>query len=177
MSATLYRIDKNDFQKIIDKPYDFGLFKITKGYEIFSQSFDGLQFVLSKGLDKINNELIEQIFYPKSFCGEQIDFSNLEIENLPADFDFERQPAFFNDPNTVSKIYDLLNSITIEKFNESFDHNELNKQDIYPGNIWNNKQEDDIAFNARHLVSEFENLKAIFKSAKENEDYLLSYVG
>jgi hypothetical protein len=34
-SATLYRIDKTGFSKIIDNPKDFNLLKITKGYEIF----------------------------------------------------------------------------------------------------------------------------------------------
>ncbi len=177
LSATLYRIDKSDFEKIIDDPYDFGLFKITKGYEIFEKSFDGLQFVLAKGLDNEKKKLAELIFYPKTFIGEQIDFSKIDFENLPDGFDLERQPVYYNDPGIVSDIYDLLDKISLDKFQNNFDHNELNEADIYPFGIWNDKTDDNIAFNVRDMSIEFQNLKSIFKAAKENNEYLLSYVG
>src|SRR5690606_5752177 len=176
-TATLYRIDKNDFSKIVDNPNDFGLFQISKGYEIFEKSFDGLQYVLSLGLDNPNKELIEQIFYPKTFLGEQIDFSKLDFENLPDDFDFEQQPVYYNDPNRVSEICNLLETISVEKFQKDFDYNELNRLDIYPGKIWNDETADNIAFNVRHMTLEFQNLKSIFKVAKENDQFLLSYIG
>ena len=176
-SATLYRIDKSDFSKIIDNPNDFGLFKITKGYEIFGKSFDGLRFVLSKGLDKESKELIELIFDPKTFIGEEIDFSKIDFENLPDDIDLERQPIYYNEPTKVAEIYKLLETISLDKFQNNFDHTELNSHDIYPGDIWNDQTEENIAFNERHMTIEFENLKSIFKTAKENDEYLLSYVG
>jgi hypothetical protein len=176
-SATLYRIDKSDFSKIIDNPNDFGLFKITKGYEIFEKSFDGLQFVIAKGLDNKGKELAELIFYPKTFIGEEIDFSKIDFENLPADFDLERQPIYYNDPSKVSEICNLLETVSIDKFQNNFDHNELNRADIYPGGIWNDKTDDNIAFNVRDMTIEFQSLKSIFKTAKENNEYLLSYVG
>jgi len=176
-SATLYRIDKSDFAKIIDSPNNFGLFKITKGYEIFEKSFDGLQFVLAKGLDKEKKELVELIFYPQTFIGEQIDFSKMDFETLPDDFDLERQPIYYNDPIKVSEISDLLDTISLDKFHKNFDHNELNRADVYPGGIWNDKTDDNIAFNVRDMTLEFQRLKSIFKTAKENNEYLLSYVG
>ena len=176
-SATLYRIDKSDFSKIIDNPNDFDLFKITKGYEIFDKSFDGLQFVLSKGLDKNNKELIEQIFYPKTFVGEQIDFSKIDFENLPDDFDLEDHTISYNDPDKVLEISQLLETITVDKFQSNFDHNELNKHEIYPGDIWNDKKQENIAFNVRHMTLEFQSLKSIFEKARDNSEYLLSYVG
>ena len=70
-SALLYRIDKIDFPKIIENPDDFGLFKITKGYEIFVKSFEGLQFVLSKGLDNTNKNLIELILAQPLLLGKK----------------------------------------------------------------------------------------------------------
>ena len=176
-SATLYRIDKSDFAKIIDNPTDFGLSKITKGYEIFEKSFEGLRFVLSKGLDKPNIDLVEQIFYPKTYIGEEIDFSKLDFDNLPDDFDFERQPIYYNGPDKVVEIYNLLSTITNDIFKKNFDHNELNEQGVYSSDIWNNKAEENIAFNIRHMSLEFKNLKTIFESANENSDYILSYVG
>ncbi|MDB5203703.1 MAG: hypothetical protein JWQ27_3112 [Ferruginibacter sp.] len=176
-TATLYRIDKADFAKVIDRPNDFGLFKMTKGYEIFANSFDGLQFVLKKGLDKKNQEIAEVIFYPKTFIGEQIDWSKADFENLQDNFDFERQPVYYHDPAKVSEISELLDTISLDKFQKEFNHNELNKAAIYPGDIWNDKTEDSIAFNVRHMLIEFHRLKSIFKIAKENNEYVLSYVG
>jgi hypothetical protein len=176
-SASLYRIDKSDFSKIVDNPDDFGLLKITKGYEIFEKSFDGLQFVLSKRLDQESKNLITLIFNPATFIGEEIDFSKIDFDNLPDDIDLEKQPIYYNDPTKVSEISNLLDIISLEKFQNDFDHNELNRKGIYPSDIWNEETADNIAFNVRHMTNEFQNLKAIFKTAKENEEYLLSYVG
>ncbi len=176
-SATLYRIDKADFSKIIDSPDNFGLFKITKGYEIFEKSFEGLEFVLAKGLDIENKQLIELIFSPTTFIGEEIDFSKIDFENLPDDIDLEKQPIYYNDPAKVSEIYDVLDRISLDEFQKNFDHTELNKYDIYPQGIWNGMTEENTAFNVRHMTIEFQNLKTIFKTAKENDEYLLSYVG
>ena len=176
-SATLYRIDKADFSKIIDNPNNFGLFEITKGYEIFEKSFDGLQFVLAKGLNAESKNLIELIFRPTTFIGEEIDLSKIDFENLPDDIDLEKQPIYYNEPAKVSEIYELLDTILLDKFQKNFDHIELNSHQIYPMGIWNDKTEENIAFNVRHMTIEFQNLKSIFKTAKENEEYLLSYVG
>ena len=176
-SATLYRIDKSDFSKIVDNPNEFGLFKITKGYEIFDKSFDGLQFVLAKGLDSESKNLIELIFSPMTFIGEEIDLSKIDFDNLPDDIDLLKQPIYYNDPTKVSEICNLLDIISLEKFQNNFDHNELNRQGIYPSDIWNEETADNIAFNVRHMTIEFQNLKSIFKTAKENGEYLLSYVG
>jgi len=115
-SATLYRIDKSDFSKIVDNPNDFGLFKITKGYEIFDKFFDGLQFVLAKVLDSESKNLIELIFSPTTFIGEEIDFSKIDFDNLPDDIDLEKQPIYYNDSTKVSEICNLLDTISLEKF-------------------------------------------------------------
>lgn len=112
-----------------------------------------------------------------SFVGEEIDFSKIDFENLPDDIDLERQPIYYNEPTKVLEICNLLDTISLERFQNNFDHTELNRHDIYPGEIWNDQTDENIAFNVRHMTIEFQNLKAIFKTAKENEEYLLSYVG
>jgi Domain of unknown function (DUF1877) len=66
----------------------------------------------------------------------------------------------------------LLETISIDVFQNNFDHKELNKEGIYPQNIWNNEIKENIAFNVRHMTIEFENLKTIFKTAKENGESL-----
>lgn len=177
LSASLYRIDQKDFSKIIDNPKDFGLFKLEKGCEIFVKSFDGLQFVLLKMVEDMHKDLVEQIFFPNKFIGEQIDYSKLDFENLPDDFDFDEQSISYNDPNTVTQIHNLLETFSIQKFQENFDYEELNNHDIYPGDIWNNSKDDNIAFNVGHMTIEFLNLKSIYKEANDHNDYILSYVG
>jgi len=192
-SATLYRIDKNDISKIDGNPKKVNLFELTKGYESYSKSFDGLIFVLSKNLNQPNIELIQQIFYPKTFFGERPDFSNIDFDNLPDNFDFELDTLPYNAPNIVSEVSSLLESIKIclllkrtifggayistTNFCENFNHIELNKNNVYPGDIWNDKKEENAAFNVRHMSSEFEKIKAFYKEVKEAEDYLLIYIG
>ena len=94
-SATLYRIAGNDFSKVEANRDDFGLFKINKSYETFEQTFEGLRFILSKGKDENATELVEQVFYPKSFVGEQIDYSKLDFDNLPDDIDLLKEPVYY----------------------------------------------------------------------------------
>ena len=176
-SATIYRIDKNDFLKIVENPKNFGLFKINRGYETFEKTFEGLEFVLLKNQPEINKALIKQIFNPNMYVGEIIDLSKLNIDELPDNFDFLQEPVYYNDPICVREIYDLIESISVQDFEKNFDHHELNTNKIYPYKAWNNNEEADGAFNARYMVKEFKRLKSIMKSAKENGEYLLSYVG
>jgi hypothetical protein len=176
-AATLYRIDRNEFSKIGDNPDGFNPLSKNKGYEVFDKSFDGLQFVLSKGVDQAGKELVEQIFYPNTFIEVEVDFSKLDFDDLPDDFDVEQQPVYYNDPDTVSKIASLLDTISSEQFAKDFDHHELNRENVYPGDIWNEETQENISFNLRHMLTQFENLKSIFSAAKKNEEYLLSYVG
>ena len=176
-SATLYRIAKNDFSKVQDNPDDFGLFKIKKSYETFEKTHEGLRFVLSKGRDENASELIEQIFYPKAFVGEQIDYSAVDFDNLPEDVDLLKEPVYYNEPTVVNAISSLLDKITVDDFQKSFDPDELNEQEIYPGGAWNTRTEADYAFNVRDMTNEFVRLQAFFKSANEDGDYILSYVG
>ena len=176
-SATLYRIAKNDFSKVQDNPDDFGLFKINKSYKTFENTHEGLRFVLSKGQDENALELIDQIFYPNAFVGKQIDYSTVDFDNVPDDIDLLKEPVYYNEPIVVNAIASLLDNITVDHFQKSFDPDELNEQGIYPSGAWNTRTEPDHAFNVRDMTNEFLQLKEFFKSAKECGDYILSYVG
>lgn len=175
--ATLYRIDKSDFSKIMDNPNDFEPYELAKGYQVFEKSFVALQFILSKGLNNIDQALIEQIFNPKTFIGDQVDFSKIDFGNLTEDIDLDQQAIYYSDPDKIFEIHQLLTKITLAEFQQKFDHHELNELGIYPNNIWNDKTEEDTAFNFRHMKMEFQNLKSIFELAHINGEYLLSYVG
>jgi len=176
-SATLYRIASNDFSKVRDNPDDFGLFKINKSYETFEKTHEGLRFVLSKAKDENEAGLVEQIFYPKTFVGEQIDYSALDFDNLPEDIDLLKEPVYYNEPTVVNAISSLLDTIAVDDFQKSFDPDELNEQGIYPSGIWTTRTEPDHAFNVGDITKEFLRLKQFYHSAKEEGDYILSYVG
>ena len=176
-SATLYAIDKNDFKKIAANPEDSGLIKLARYYEIFDKSFEGLRFLLSKNQNTNISELVDQVFYPKGFVGEEIDYSKLDFDNLPQDFDFEKQPIYYNSPERVLEIANFLNTLSLDFIAAQYDADELNANNIYPNDIWNNHIEENYAFNARHMTEEFRNLKVFFNKAKENDDYVLSFVG
>ncbi|MES2734142.1 MAG: DUF1877 family protein [Bacteroidota bacterium] len=176
-SATLYRISTQDFSKVIDNPDDFALFKIKKSYETFEKTHEGLRFVLSKGQEENAAELVGQVFYPKAFVGEKIDYSKLEFDNLPDDIDLLKEPIYYNEPTVVSAISTLLDNITIDHFQKSFDSDELNEEGIYPYRVWNTRTEPDYAFNVNDMKKEFLRLKEFYKLASEDRDYILSYVG
>lgn len=176
-SATLYRISSTDFSKVEDNPDDFGLFKINKSYETFEKTFEGLRFVLLKGQGEKATELVEQIFYPKSFAGEQIDYSKLDFDNLPDDIDLLKEPVYYNEPTVVKEISTLLDNIRVDHFQKSFDPHELNEQGIYPSGAWNTRTEPNYAFNVRDMTNEFLRLREFYKLANEDGDYVLSYVG
>jgi hypothetical protein len=176
-SATLYGIDKKKFQKIVDNPDSLNLDKLAKYSETFVKSFEGLRFVLSKGRDKNVVELVDKIFYPRTFIGEEVDFENRDFENLPTDFDFESKAVYYNDPIMISNIASFLDTLSIEDFANQFDPDELNREDIYPGDIWNRHTEINQAFNVRHMTEEYKNLKDLFNKLRTNNDYVLSFVG
>lgn len=176
-SASLYRINESNFQEITEDFKDQDVYNIAIECKVFQKSFEGLRFVLSKNQSVENANLIQEIFFPEKFLGKEIDYSSLDFENIPDDYDFDSNAISYHDPEKVHSINLILSAITIEKFKELFDPNELNKNDIYPGNIWNDETSEDYAFNERHMTEEFIVLKTLFMNAKNEGDYIVSYVG
>lgn len=172
-SATLYRISKDDFPKIIENYHDFGLQKIKKGYATFDKTYEGLQFILTKKRHRETVELMEQIFFPRMFVGEQIDYENFDFNFLEQG----KEPIHYHEPKVVKMIASILNEITIEEFKNNFDSDELNKENIYPSDVWNESTEEDYDFNERYMVEEFIKLQTFFNNAMLHDDYILSYVG
>jgi hypothetical protein len=174
-SATLYRIAKIDFPKIVEDPVNFGLLDLKKEYISFEKTFEGFCFLLSKGQNKANAELVKQIFYPVTYAGEEINFENLDTDDIPDDFNFESTAVYYNDPGTVTDISTFLDTINIENFIELFNADELNEHGVYPI-LWNMETREDVAFNIGHLTKEFVEMKEFFLKAKEDGDYVLSFI-
>lgn len=173
--ATLVRIDKMDFPKIVEHPENIGSLNL-KGEVSFQKTFVGFCFVLSKGQNKTVAELAQQIFYPITYVGEVIEFDRLDMDNLPEDFNFESNAVYYNDPGKVTEIATFLDTISIDKLKELFNADELNEQGIYPV-LWNTETREDVAFNIAHMKQEFAEMKAFFSKAKEEGDYVLNFVG
>jgi hypothetical protein len=176
-SATLYRIAPKDFPAIEANPDGFDLESIIKELATFDKTFEGLRFILSKAQDDTTEDLAEQIFYPDTFAGEETDFENLDIDNIPEDFSFESNAVYYNTPDKVAAISAFLDTISNEEFIELFDADELNENDIYPGGIWNTETNPDIVFNANDMVKEFQVLQDFYSKAASEGDYILSVVG
>lgn len=174
-SATLFLVDRNEFSKIGDDP-DYPVANIASEKTTFEKSFEGLLFLITKGSRPEDISIVRQIFYPEAYIGEEIDFENIDIDALPDDFDFDKQPLYFNDPATVSEIADLLASIEPGNIIALFDHTELNEHDIEPGQVWTDDERDGVTFNARHMATELQELKAIYEKAKEQGAYIVSLV-
>jgi hypothetical protein len=175
-SATLYTIAKLDFPKLLENPANFGLLDLKKEYVSFQKTHEGFCFILSKGQNPASAELVKQIFYPPTYVGEEINFENLDLEDLPEDFNFESSAVYYNDPGKVTDINTFLDTINIENFKELFNADELNEQGVYPI-LWNTETGEDVAFNVRHMAKEFLEMKKFFSKAKEEGDYVLSFVG
>ena len=168
-SATLYRITKEDFDKIVEQQDNLDSVDTKAIYETFAGTHEGLKFVLSKFG---NDELIEQIFYPKTFIGNEVDYNNMDDEA----FESLSRRVYYLNPEIIIEIETFLNKIEVDNFRKRFDPDELNKEDIYPWQ-WTNNKEDNAAYNEKHIIQDFEKLKSIFETSKLNQDYILSYVG
>lgn len=176
-SATLYRIAPEDFSAIEADPDSFDPESSAKELATFDKTFEGLRFILSKAQDEATEDLAEQIFYPDTYIGEEVDFENLDIDNIPEDFSFESSAVYYNTPDKVAAIAAFLDAISNEEFIELFDADELNENDIYPGGVWNTETNPDIVFNANDMVKEFQVLKDFYSKAGSEGDYILSVVG
>lgn len=168
-SATLYRVNENDFDKIVAHPGSLDSLEIAAAYQTFDGTHEGLSFVLSKlGAQ----ELIDLIFYPKTFIGKEIDYNNMDDEAL----DSLSQRIYYLTQEQVSTVQNFLKTISVDDFINYFNADELNKEDIYPW-VWNHGQEADIAYNEKHIVEDFKKLRSIFEISTLNRQFILSYVG
>lgn len=176
-SATLYRVDKTNVQQIANNPAGIEIHSISLGEETFGKTFEGLRFIIKKGLTGTEQDQINLIFYPTTFYGEEVDFAEIDFENLPADFEIEQNAVYYNEPTTIQLIDQVLSQISTETFLKNFNAEELISEDIYPGDVWNNNTGADFAYNAHHMATKFEKLKSFFKSAADHENYVICFVG
>ncbi len=184
-SATFYLIDKNDFSAINKDPEKLDLLSGRNDYVLFAGTHEGLRFVLSKGLAKKEFDLINEIFSPATFIGDNsvgvspdADEANefLDVTEDEAYDDFEREAIFYLAPDSIKQIALVLDALSIEEFLFRFDPDELNEHNIYPG-CWMKGNEEGNAYNERQIFLDFKKLKALFEKATVSDHYLLCFVG
>lgn len=182
-SATLYRLNQDSFSAIMEDPEGTDIFSITKEYLTFQKTHEGFVFLLSKNQNEQTAKLARQIFYPETSNKKSDDFDKINSGILPDGFDFDsfyklmENILYYNKPEVVTEISNYLNNITEADFRNLFDYKELNREGIYPYDIWNDEVREDIAFNAEHMIKEFRQLKDFYHAASNERDYVLSFVG
>lgn len=53
----------------------------------------------------------------------------------------------------------------------------MNREGIYPGEVWNREVDENIGYNARHLLEELHHLQRFFAQASAGKHYCVCYVG
>ncbi|MFD1293858.1 DUF1877 family protein [Lutibacter holmesii] len=173
-SSTLYEIDKLNFEKV---KKDTSLFKsdLSKSYTIFEQNFFGLEFILKKTIDKKLTEKIDQIFNPKCYLGEPVDYENIDFSQI--DFsEIEDNSIYYLNPELIKEINVILNAISNSEFIMNYNSVELNKNRIYP-EVWHDDESDDQVFNKKHIAEGIEQLKSILDRAEKSENYIFVFSG
>lgn len=169
LSATLYRIPEIDAEErraLAGRPRF--AWDAVKDSAIFEQTFWGLIYVLSKGQPQSTVELVEEIFSPRQLA-EKGDFEDWV-------FGEDETPVRYLPPELVERVDALLEQVTEADVHVRFDAEEMNRSGIYPG-VWNENESDAQAFNSSHVAQDLADLKAIFRKAAEEGDFVFAFVG
>lgn len=174
-SATLYRISNETFRQL-ETSADSPQFEISsaKNYRTFQGSFMGLEYILSKGQNNSTTEIINEIFNPtKSLGGHDIEKLSLEEQ---MEFYENGGVIYYLDSITISRLNNLLDTFSEADIQTKYDANELNDNGIYPS-VWHNDNSPDQAYNRRHILEDFIELKTIINEARQENDYIIVFVG
>ena len=174
-SAVLHSLDNNTFAQLAANPASFEYYKVAVASACFDKTFEGLRFVLCKAKPEAAS-LLTHVFEPLLFVGEEIDYANLNWDNLPPDLSLDGTAVYYHDPATVEALSIYIATITDQAFRQAFDPDELNRAGIYP-EIWNREESANNGFNEQALVEEFQELQQFLSKASAGSHYCICYVG
>lgn len=173
-TATLYRIDRNDFHNI-EEIFDYSsLLQSAKQKATFYKTFEGLRYLLSRGRNGKTSELVAQIFYPSTFIGKQVDYLRMDFDDRPGDFSEGKQLVYFNNPRKVAELSNMIDTFGVEQIRKHFDPDKMNLEAIVPVGMWNHESAD--GFSLQGMLLEFQKLSDIFRVAKAEGDFMVSFV-
>jgi Domain of unknown function (DUF1877) len=174
-SATFYRVSQDTFRQL-ENSNNKQHFDISsaKDYTTLQGSFMALEYILSKAQDLSAIELINELFDPK----QSLDGPDLESLTLEKKMEFYENGGVIHylDNATISKLSGLLDKFSELDIHSKYDSDELNNNRIYP-EVWHNDNSPDQAYNERHILDDFVQLKKIIKQAADDIDYILVFVG
>lgn len=170
-SASIYRVSADDFEllKKSKNRKDYRLLELSKDSSIFQGSFMGIEFILAKNQNEKTKRILFEIFYPSDSLGEE------KLEDMD-EYDSGNHIPFL-DNSKVEQINEIIQKITDKVIIERYSSTELNSNGIYPSGAWHDDNSENKVFNLRQTIEDITEIKKIFKSANENNDYLLVFVG
>ncbi|KUJ60736.1 hypothetical protein AR687_17075 [Flavobacteriaceae bacterium CRH] len=171
-SVNLYQISKKNFEEFSNNHESFDFNFSENNSSIFDQNFEGLLYLFSTYYDQQLPESLEKLFFPKDFIGKDIDFNEIDFDNIE-DFPESTSISFIN-PTTISEVNTFLHTIENDKILASYNADDFNLNNIYPG-VWHNDESEDQAFNKRHLAEGLQLLKETISQASNNENYILFF--
>ncbi|PUZ23309.1 hypothetical protein DCC81_23270 [Chitinophaga parva] len=171
---TLYALPAKAFQALSGPGADPS--KGAVAHARFQGSADALLFLLDKILisDEDTEILVNAIFYPDAFIGEaqDIDFSNWNAAHFEALGDAIEEGLHYQSPDVVAQIRDLLHTLDEVQVEDAYDAEELNENDIYPGE-WTDDLKEGKLYNMLHLVNDFLVLKELMEKAYKHDCYIV----
>lgn len=171
---TLYALPAKAFQALSGPGADPS--RSALAHARFQGSADALLFLLDKILisDEDTEILVNAIFYPDAFIGEEqdIDFSNWNAAHFEALGDAIEEGLHYQSPDVVAQIRDLLHALDEVQVEDAYDAEELNENDIYPGE-WTDDLKEGKLYNMLHLVNDFLVLKELVEKAYKHYCYIV----
>ena len=177
MSAALSGLEETSFRQLAEQPGSFECWKVAVASEGFDKTFDGLRFLLSKGQSEDVIELVSQLFEPRTFVGKEVDYENINWDNLTGDEDLTGTAVYYHPPQTVKQLNSFLVTVTDEAFLAAFDPDEMNREDIYPGKVWNREVGENQGFNEQDMLDGLHLLQQFFARISQEFIYCICYVG
>ncbi len=112
-TAVLSGLTENAFEQLARQPGSFEYWKESVASEGFSKTFEGLRFVLSTGQNEATVELISQLFEPRTYVGEEVDYEHIDWGNLTGNEDLTGTAVYYHSPQTVRELNNFLATVTM----------------------------------------------------------------
>lgn len=171
-SLNLYQISKANFQEFSRNHESFHFDFSDDNSSIFDQNFEGLIFLFSSYYNDQLPQHLEKLFYPQDFIGDPVDFNEIDfdaVEDFP-----ESTSIYFLNPETIKEINAILEKIKNDEILEFYNAENFNLNDVYPA-VWHHDENENQAFNKRHLREGLKLLKHTISQASSNENYILFF--
>jgi hypothetical protein len=171
-SVNLHRLSRAEFEKLSSnkETYKFNFSDETSS--VFDQNFEGLRFLFLTYYQNHLPAVLEKIFSPEEYIGEEIDYNDFDFSSL--NDILTATPLYFISPNSAAEADEELRRVDNLKLLRGFDAAHFNANDVYP-KIWHHNETEDEAFNRRHLEEGLDLLRQTISTARETDSYIIYF--